>query len=110
VHVGLPYDMLLVTLPIGYEMADGTSQDRKKRLVSVTLKMLNSRGGWVGTDENNLDEIVQRTNEPFNMPIALKTQDYNLILHGGHERLPVLIVKQKDPLPLTLLACILRTA
>lgn len=109
VHVGLAYETLLVTLPICYDLADGTAADRKKRLVSVSLKMLNSRGGFVGTDEQHLDEIVQRAGEPFNTPIALKTQEYTLTLYGGHEGMPSLIVKQKDPLPITLLSCVLRS-
>lgn len=110
VHVGLGYEALLVTLPVAYEYGDGTSADRKKRIVSVMLKMLDSRGGWAGTDEDNLCEIVQRRSEPFNTPIALKTQDYQMTLRGRHELAPSLIIKQKDPLPLTILACVLRTA
>ena len=110
VHVGLSYDMLLVTLPVCYEYGDGTGADRKKRLVSVTLKMLDSRGGFAGTDSSKLDEIVQRRSEPFNTPIALKTQDYQMTLRSAHELNPSLIIRQTDPLPLTLLACILRTA
>lgn len=109
VHVGLPYETELVTLPVCYDLTDGTGADRKKRLVALTLKMLNSRGGFAGTEGGVLDEIVQRTGEPFNTPIALKTQDYTLTLGGEHGVSPAVVVKQKDPLPITVLSCILRS-
>ena len=58
VHAGLTYEAELETLPAAFERADGTAQDRKRRLVSVTVKMLDSRGGKVGTDAQRMDEIA----------------------------------------------------
>lgn len=108
VHAGLSYEAELRTLPAALSDAGGGLQDRKRRLVSVTLKMSDSRGGRAGTDENNLDELIQRSSEPFNMPIALQTGDYALTLSGTHGLMPSLIFRQTDPLPITLLAVISR--
>ena len=108
VHAGLAYQTEIVTLPLYYERKDGTAADRKKRLVSVLLSVQDSRGGYVGTDTEHLDEIVQRGREPFNAPMALKTQCYEIALRGEHTLTPSLVIRQKDPLPLTLLACVLR--
>ncbi|MGN1058195.1 MAG: hypothetical protein ACI4Q7_02435 [Candidatus Avelusimicrobium sp.] len=108
VHAGLCYEAELRTLPAALSDAGGALQDRKRRLVSVTLKMSDSRGGRAGTDENNLDELIQRSSEPFNMPIALQTGDYALTLSGTHGLMPSLIFRQTDPLPVTLLAVISR--
>ena len=110
VHAGLTYEAELETLPAAFERADGTAQDRKRRLVSVTVKMLDSRGGKVGTDAQRMDEIIQRSTENFNTPIALKTEDYVLALSGTHSLVPSIVFKQTEPLPVTLLAFISRIA
>lgn len=110
VHAGLTYEAELETLPAAFERTDGTAQDRKRRLVSVTVKMLDSRGGKVGTDAQRMDEIIQRSTENFNTPIALKTEDYVLALSGTHSLVPSIIFKQTEPLPVTLLAFISRIA
>lgn len=108
VHAGLTYEAELQTLPAALADGSGTLQDRKRRLVSVTLKMSDSRGGYAGTDETHLDELVQRSAEPFNAPIALQTGDYTLTLAGTHGLMPSVIFRQIDPLPVTLLAVISR--
>ena len=108
VHAGLPYEAELQTLPAAFEMSDGTSQDRRRRVVSVTVKMLDSRGGKIGTEDSQLDEIIQRSRENFNEPIALKTGDYVLTLSGTHSLAPSVVFKQTEPLPVTLLAFICR--
>lgn len=108
VHAGLTYEAELQTLPAALADGNGTLQDRKRRLVSVTLKMSDSRGGYAGTDAAHLDELVQRSTEPFNAPIALQTGDYTLTLAGTHGLMPSVIFRQTDPLPVTLLAVISR--
>lgn len=108
VHAGLSYTAELRTLPAVLSDGAGTLQDRKRRLVSVTLKMLDSRGGLAGTDETRLDELIQRSTEPFNEPIALKTGDYQLAVSGVHGTVPGVIFRQTEPLPVTLLAVITR--
>lgn len=108
VHAGLPYESVLQTLPAAAEWADGTALDRRRRVVSVTVKMLDSRGGRVGTEETQMDEIIQRSRENFNEPIALQTGDYVLTLSGTHSLAPSVLFQQIEPLPVTLLAFICR--
>ncbi|MDO5765256.1 MAG: hypothetical protein Q4P84_06125, partial [Elusimicrobiales bacterium] len=108
VHAGLTYEAELQTLPAALADNGGTLQDRKRRLVSVTLKMSDSRGGRAGTEESQLDELIQRSTEPFNSPIALKTGDYTLTVAGTHGLMPSVIFRQTEPLPVTLLAVISR--
>ena len=107
-HAGLLFTAELVTLPPSLSYGDGTAADRKRRFSGVTVKMLDSRGGLVGTDEAHLTEIVQRTDEPFNAPLALKTGDYVLNLSGSHSLSPAVVFRQTDPLPVTLLSFITR--
>ena len=108
--MGLSYEAELQTLPAAFTLADGTGLDRKRRVVSVVVKMLDSRGGRVGTDPQALDEIVQRTDEPYNTPLPLKATEYEKPLSGLHTSLPSVIFRQTDPLPVTVLALITRLA
>lgn len=108
-HAGLAYEAVLQTLPTEFMLADGTVQDRKRRVVSVTLKLLDSRGGWLGTESGKLDEILQRA-PAFNTPAELQTREYVRLLPGSHSLAPSLVFKQTDPLPVTVLAFITRVA
>lgn len=107
-HAGLLFTAELATLPPALAYADGTAADRKKRFSGVSVKLLDSRGGQIGTDETHLTELLQRSDEPFNAPIALKTGDYVMSLSGSHTLSPSVIFRQKDPLPVTLLSLITR--
>ena len=104
VHVGLPYQAQLQTLPIGASLASGGLADQKKRVVSVMCQMADSRGGVLALADEQGEEIIQRTTEPYSTPTALKTQSYTLTLPGTHTFGPSLVFTQNDPLPVTLLA------
>jgi len=110
VQVGLKYSAELHFLPVAYEQSNGTAVDRKRRVVSVTVKMLDSRGGKVGLSGEPKEEILQRTTEPFNTPIGLKTSDYVIALSGMHALAPVLELEQSDPLPLTVLGLVAKVS
>ena len=110
VHVGLLYQAQLQTLPAVFQLSNGTSTDQKKRVVSVTLQMADSRGGKVGLEGETAEEIVQRTTEPYNTPLTLKTGSYVLALPGSHQLAPSLVITQDEPLPFTLLAVLCRVA
>lgn len=104
VHAGLSYTCDLQTLNIEIRMDDGTAQDRFVKIPEVTLRFLSSRGGWVGPDENHLDEIIQRTNEPLGSPVELQSGDYKMTLVSDYSRGGSVLYRQIDPLPVTILA------
>ncbi|MBQ9971342.1 MAG: hypothetical protein IJP25_04385 [Elusimicrobiaceae bacterium] len=108
VHAGLTYAAELQTLPVVLEGSNGTLADRQRRLVSVTVKMLDSRGGRIGTREEALEEILQRSGEKWGEPIPLKTQEYRLNVSAVHGLTPGVLFKQTDPLPVTILAVVSR--
>lgn len=103
-HVGLSYQACLETLPVEFNLADGTVQDRKRRLVQVTLKVLNSRGGLVGAETDKLDELIYFPASAYGQAAALQTLDLTKMLSSVHGYFPTITVLQKDPLPLTVLA------
>lgn len=106
VHVGLPYESDVETLNIELNLQDGTLQDRKVKVTEATFRFLNSRGGWIGPDENSLDEVAQLDPDNLDAPIALFTGDYPMTLDSGYGDGGRVFFRQKDPLPVTILAII----
>ncbi|MBO7238505.1 MAG: hypothetical protein J6U96_04395, partial [Elusimicrobiaceae bacterium] len=107
-HVGLAYEACLETLPVEVQGADGTLQDRQRRLVQVRLKVLDSRGGKIGAENNKLDEMVYNPLEIFGLPPALQTRDVRKVFSSSHTYFPSVKILQSDPLPLTVLAVLLQ--
>lgn len=106
VHIGLPYVSDLQTLNIELGLDTGTAQGRFLKVSQVYLSFLNSRGGWIGPDADNLDEITQRTGEPMGSPIDLQTGFYKQAIAGDYKEGGRIFFRQKDPLPVTILAVI----
>lgn len=104
VHAGLPYRAQIQTLPLG------VATDSKKRVVAVTVQLADSRGGQLALEGETADDIIQRTTEPYNTPLELKTESYQMSLSGHHTLTPSVIFTQTDPLPVTLLAVSSRIA
>ena len=106
VHVGLAYESQISTLPVASQVAQGT----KRRVVSVLLKLTDSRGGLAGLENETSDELIQRFNENFNTALTLKTGEYLLPLAGAHGFAPSVVFAQQEPLPVTVLAILCQLA
>lgn len=107
VHVGLPIDAEIKTLPIDFTAQDGTYLSRKKRIATVTLLLKDSRGGLFGMKENELDEFKWRSNEDYGKPIGLQTGKFKVTIKSAtYDETQQIIIKQPDPLPMTVLSLI----
>lgn len=107
VHVGLPIDAEIKTLPIDFTAQDGTYLSRKKRIATVTLLLKDSRGGLFGMKENELDEFKWRSNEDYGEPIGLQTGKFKVTIKSAtYDETQQIIIKQPDPLPMTVLSLI----
>lgn len=107
VHVGLPIDAEIKTLPIDFTAQDGTYLSRKKRIAAVTLLLKDSRGGLFGMKENELNEFKWRSNEAYGEPISLQTGKFKVTIKSAtYDETQQIIIKQPDPLPMTVLSLI----
>lgn len=107
VHVGLPIDAEIKTLPIDFTAQDGTYLSRKKRIATVKLLLKDSRGGLFGMKENELDEFKWRSNEAYGEPIGLQTGKFKVTIKSAtYDETQQIIIKQPDPLPMTVLSLI----
>lgn len=106
VHIGLPYSSDLETLPVEIPLRDGTSQGRRKSVPFMTIRFEKSRGGFCGTEFDNLYEMKQATEQEFGQPIELITGDFQQQLDPSWGTTGSICIRQTDPLPITVLAVI----
>jgi len=106
VQVGLPYIADMETLNVEVNLPDGTAQGRKVKISSVIIRFLNSRGGWLGPNENDLFEIAATTRSTYDDPLELFSGDHAESLSGGYADGGRMFYRQLDPLPVTIAALI----
>lgn len=111
VHVGLPYEATIQTLDIdlGSVAGLGTVQGRMKTVAQITLRVENTRGIWVGQHDDPIDsgrlvEYKQRTTEAWNEAVQPITGDIDITSMWDWTRGANVVIKQFDPLPMTILA------
>ena len=109
VHLGLPYESDLLTLPMALQV-EAFGQGRVKNLNHVWLRVLESSGIFAGPSADKLVEAKQRTTEPYGSPPDLKTQDIKIMLTPQWQDNGQLFVRQTDPLPLTIVGLTLEVA
>ena len=109
VHVGLPIEADLQTLPMALQV-EAFGQGRVKNLNHVWLRVLESSGIFAGPSADKLVEAKQRTTEPYGSPPDLKTQDIKIMLTPQWQDNGQLFVRQTDPLPLTIVGLTLEVA
>ena len=109
VHVGLPYESDLQTLPLALQM-EGFGQGRVKNINEAWLRVVSSSGIFVGPTANKLVEAKQRTTEPYGSPPSLKTDEIGIKLTPSWQANGQIYVRQSDPLPLTIVGLTLEIA
>jgi hypothetical protein len=105
VHIGLPFISDIETLNPEIPLREGPQFGRKYSINKVQFRFLNSRGGWIGADADNLtDEINQRDE-------SLDTEDATPLFSGydaytlpqGEDARGHVMYRQVDPMPFTIL-------
>jgi hypothetical protein len=101
VHVGLPYESDLQTLPVALNI-DAFAQGRVKNVNQAWIRVFQSSGVFVGPDANKLTEVKQRTTEPYGSPPALKSDEVSVAMTPTWAQSGQIYIRQSDPLPLTI--------
>ncbi len=103
IHIGLPITADAQTLPMAMQMRDGSfGQGHAKAVNKIWLRVFRSSGIFVGPNADQLVEAKQRRNEPYGAPPELKTDEIELVLDPSWAQGGQVLVRQADPLPLTL--------
>lgn len=104
VHVGLPYYADLETLNVEVPLPDGTIQGRRVNISRVVMRVLNSRGGWLGPDFVTMHEFLG--DYQTSTGTSLFTDDVKITLGQGYKDGGRFCFRQIDPLPITILGVI----
>lgn len=107
VHAGLPIAAVIETLDVNLN-GNETLLDKKKLFTKASLLVNESRGVYAGTPGGEFYEYAQRDDEFYDEPVDPKTGTIELQLDANWGKNGRLIVKQDDPLPMTILAVIPR--
>jgi len=102
--VGLGYSSLLQTMRID-EGGGITDQTKTKRIYDVTVRFFETVGAKVGPNEDNLDIIPFRdSSAAMTAPVPLFTGDKSTEFPSDYGTDGFVVVKQDQPLPMTILA------
>jgi len=103
-HVGLNYNSILQTMRIDAGGTEGTSQGKIKRIHEVVLRLFRTVGVTVGSSETELDRIPFRSSaNAMTAAIPLFTGDKEIEFRGGFDTDGFVVVKQDQPLPITII-------
>jgi len=105
VKIGLGYTSLLKTMRIDAGAQNGTSQAKTKRIYEVTARLYESVGVEIGPDLSNMERVPFRTSsDPMDKGIPPFTGDKEVEFRGNYDTDGFMIVRQTQPLPLTILS------
>jgi hypothetical protein len=107
VVVGLNFPSLLTTMRSQAGAQMGTAHGKLKRVASALIHFYKSAGCEFGVDEDGLDVLPWRKTTDF-MDRAPDLIDgiVEVTLPGGYERPGRVVIKQTNPLPLTVLSIV----
>lgn len=104
VIIGLPYTSRLETLDLDLSGDQGSNQGRRQNVSQLVIRMLESRGAWAGPSADKLFEVPFRRFENYTEPVALFTGDKAVSISPEWKRASRVVIEQRYPLPLTILA------
>lgn len=104
VHAGIRRIADIETLDV--ESSGGTTQGLKKKINHVTVRFKRSRGLLIGPKLGLLQEMKQREFERLGEPTSLLTGDKKIIVRPDWNTNGRIFLRQKEPLPMTVLALI----
>lgn len=110
VHIGFGYTSLLETLRLEAGADDGISQGKIKRIHGVTVRFLETVGAEVGPNISNLDRIPFRDSSmSMDEAVPSFSGDKEVFFPSGYDNDARVVVRQTQPLPMTITAIIRRS-
>ena len=103
IQVGLPVISEIQTLPLIVNLQDGSfGRGHQKNINRVWMQVYQSSGIFVGPSFDDLTEVKQRLDELYGEPPEPLSTEIDVPLPGSWNASGQLVLRQKDPLPLTL--------
>lgn len=103
VLVGLPYTSICETTDFVFKGRKGTTRDKCKQIPKVTVEIEKTTALQVGPDSDNLQTLPFRTDEAYDLPIALFTGTKEVLIAPGDGVQSSVYIKNDKPAPVTIL-------
>jgi len=104
VHVGLPYTCQMITLPISTYGSRNTVDKRTMNISRLTVQVERTMGLWTGPSTDLMREAKFGLPSGYGQPLPMVTADINVTLKGDWSKEKKVVIEQRSPLPLTILA------
>jgi len=101
IKIGLPYKCQGQTLPI--VLRDIQSDGRRKNVLGLAVRLLDSRGLSFGSSFTDLTEMKDRSSEDWGEELALRTDSSYVVVNTAWTPEGEIFFEQKYPLPGTVL-------
>jgi hypothetical protein len=108
-HVGLPYTSRIETLDAENTQGE-TWADKKRKVHAVSVRVMKSRGLWLGFGDGELYEHQDVPAENYDDPIPPFSGVITENVDTAWERSGKVVIEQRDPLPMTVLSIIPQTS
>lgn len=109
VHVGLAYVSDIQSLPLAAQL-EALAQGRKKNVNKLFLRFINSSAVQAGAAFDLLNEVLQRTDEPYGTPPRPMNGIFEVPFDGTWTEDAQVCIRQENPLPMMVSASILDVA
>ncbi len=100
-NVGKGYNSTVQPMKLDFE---GTGLSVTKKINRLVISLHETIGGMIGPDTSNLDNIIYRDAGASGEEFPYFTGDREISLTGGYSRQGEIVVRQDQPLPMTVLA------
>lgn len=105
VHLGLAMPSVFESLSLELRDPEGASQGKAQVFDRAILRFHDTVGAELGPSESNLAPVLFRdSGDPMSVPLAPQSVDKRVTFIGGWDRDHRVLVRQMDPLPMTLVA------
>jgi len=106
VHIGLNYTSTVKTLKLDNANPLDTVQGRNKKLTRLTLRLEKTMGLWHGPDLTHMRQAKFGLPSLYGQELSMITGDKDVTLSPSWNKNGQIVIQQRDPLPMTLLAII----
>ena len=110
VHIGFGYRSTIETLRLEAGAEDGVAQGKIKRIHGVTARFFNTVGAELGPSVTELDRLPFRDSSmAMDEAVPLFNGDKEISFPSGYDNDAKVVIRQSQPLPMTVLAIMRRS-
>ena len=104
VHVGITYDGTIESLPLDLSLKTGATVSKNKAVKQVSVRVQDSRGLFIGPDDETLEEYPSRSTELWGDPASTLTDLIKFPISDDWAREAGIAIKSEQGLPMTILS------